>query len=35
LPIAGSVDAVVWSLPDTLENCNAFGKPSNDNINGA
>jgi hypothetical protein len=29
-----AVDGVVWSLPDTPENCSAFGKPSNDNTNG-
>jgi hypothetical protein len=29
-----AVDGVVWSLPDTAENCNAFGKPSNDNGKG-
>jgi hypothetical protein len=29
-----AVDGVVWSLPDTPENCDAFGKPSNDNVNG-
>lgn len=30
-----AVDGVVWSLPDTAENCADFGKPSNDKANGA
>src|SRR6059058_5063525 len=30
-----AVDGVVWSLPDTPENCRDFGKPSNDNACGA
>jgi hypothetical protein len=30
-----AVDGVVWSLPDTPENCKQFGKPSNENCSGA
>lgn len=30
-----AVDGVVWSLPDTSENCDKFGKPSNARANGA
>jgi hypothetical protein len=29
-----AVDGVVWSLPDTAENCEEFGRPSNDKGNG-
>lgn len=30
-----AVDGLVWSLPDTAQNCADFGKPSNDKANGA
>ena len=29
-----AVDGVIWSLPDTAENCKDFGRPSNDKGNG-